>query len=469
MSAIAMWKRREMAGALSVVSSSIEGYGIENMSNSVVVEGNRRIRCALVVGMLALGASVLMQTYCWGGGLCAPSFSIGMGGMGFEVSVLCAPFLSIGMEFVTSVGLYVAFMLLRRRCRAVSIIGVAGILICTISFMIHTYIVLCDDSKNLCQWQYRLLQILSVAIDNRGFDFQNLFAILRWLYRLSNLLSAIGLFFLAGFLQGVKKSFVFGVSLLWVSCALFAGFHAFVGCYANELFWVFEILGLVSFFLILKTCKTSTSGEKKSRTTVFLEIFALSIVVIGVISCFYMLGNAAPRSSLYDKTIPWNQGMVVNAILTFIKDVIVALIVLLVAKSDKVSADIECPNRLVVIRVVQALLALGAVIFVGVFIWAVMASDWKFERAVAHGILSEGSLSDFLTLCRIAEGGANLRTLVTIMSGVGIWYMVGFCFVWGALERIFGRVLGASAMKKSYEQQIQALKNPELKSAEVTP
>lgn len=64
----------------------------------------------------------------------------------------------------------------------------------------------------------------------------------------------------------------------------------------------------------------------------------------------------------------------------------------------------------------------------------------------------------FLTLGRIAGDGTGLRVLVTIMIGVGVWYMVGFYFVWGALGRILGRVVGAVAMKASYEQKMDVLR-----------
>ena len=435
-----------MADALSVVSLLVEGYGIENMSNSVVVEDNGRTRRAMVIGILAFGLSALMQTY-------------------YLVGGHLTPFLSIGIGFVVSAGLYVAFMLLRHRCRAFFIIGVTGICIFTIGSAINIFCV----------------------TQNYNSSFEGLFTIVHWLNVLSSILSAAGLFFLAGFLQGAKRSFVIGVSLFWGFWSLFSGVPGYVVWILSAIsnvgvecafermsvvrdcgWCLSEILGLVSFFLVLKTSKMSGSYArpdvksfvKKLRPTGFVEIFAWSIAVIGAICCFVMLINASPRS-FFDERTPWNQGMVVESVLTFIKNVIVALIVLLIAKSDKASADIECLKRPVVIRVVQLLFALGAVILVGAFIWAVMASNRDFARATTYGMLSKGSLSDFLAIDRLVDDGVDLRTLVTIMIGVGIWYMVGFCFVWGALGRILGRVLGASAMKKSYEQQIQALKNSE--------
>ena len=194
------------------------------------------------------------------------------------------------------------------------------------------------------------------------------------------------------------------------------------------------------------------------RAQGFLVFFAWSIITIGAICCGCMLLAAAPRSS-WRETSPWDQGLVADSIVTLLMNVIFALVVLRIAKVDKESANIECPKRSVVIQIIQALFILGAIAFIGAFVWSV-ADESGFLRELIAGLLSKGSLSDLLTLNRIVESREELLILVRIMIGVCSWYMIGFYFVWGSLDRIFGRVVNASAMKVVYDRKIKALKDP---------
>ena len=216
---------------------------------------------------------------------------------------------------------------------------------------------------------------------------------------------------------------------------------------------------------------TSTQNDN-SRThgaggaSTFIKIFAWSIIVIGFICCVCMLSAAAPQNDYYfGESTPWNQGLVVNAIIGFLMNVLLASLILRIAKSDAESANIEWRKPFVVTQLLRTLSILGVVFLVSVLIWSV-TNRYEFARALAEGLLSGGSLSDLLTLNRIVDNRGDLIVLVRIMLVVWTWYWIGAYFVWGALARVLGRVVTASAMKEVYERKIRALEASQPKADE---
>jgi len=392
------------------------------------------VRRAMALGVVAIGLTLLWDIYL----------------AKWMAKLECHLFIYVGITCVLRVMMCGMLVLLMAKSRAIAIVGIVGVCAC----IAYSAVSICD---------------LSVT-----------HTIGTLIFALPTLSVAVGFFLLGDLVKGWKSKCVIYAATLAELFSVMIACLAFYDAVPDALrafpFWiVVEVLELVSVVLVWgehgkavgnvlsfshnKIIRMESSAHSAGWVQGFLVFFGWSIIAIGVICSGSMLHDAAPRSGAWGETLPWDQGLVADSILTLIINVIAALVVLRIAKADKESADIECPERSVVIQIIQALSILGVMAFIGAFVWS-LADESGFLRKFIEGMLSKGSLSDLLTLNRIVESGDELLILVRIMLGVCSWYMIGFYFVWGSFDRILGRVVNASAMKVVYERKIKALEGP---------
>ena len=203
-----------------------------SMSNSAVSVGDRLIKRAMIVGMIATGLSVVPTVL-------GMIWRAGYGVMDAEKLLDISRCVGV-CWVVVSVVSFVSFVLLWHRFRTVAIIGIVGIFASIAGFL---------------------------AVRSGSYNFGNI------LWILQNLLFVICFSFLSCFVQGWERRFIIGVAgflvlivlgdlgLTWCSDLDIA----FRDTYYTLSGFLSLILKLVSFFLVLRTCKVCGASKGQEQ------------------------------------------------------------------------------------------------------------------------------------------------------------------------------------------------------------
>jgi hypothetical protein len=213
-----------------------------SMSNSAVSVGDRLIKRAMIVGMIATGLSVVPTVL-------GMIWRAGYGVMDAEKLLDISRCVGV-CWVVVSVVSFVSFVLLWHRFRTVAIIGIVGIFASIAGFL---------------------------AVRSGSYNFGNI------LWILQNLLFVICFSFLSCFVQGWERRFIIGVAgflvlivlgdlgLTWCSDLDIA----FRDTYYTLSGFLSLILKLVSFFLVLRTCKvcgaSKGQGQEDNNSTTRID------------------------------------------------------------------------------------------------------------------------------------------------------------------------------------------------------
>ena len=411
---------------------------------------NKCVRSAMLLGIVAIGGGLL-----WDAFGCDLLWKTLMEGSNGAENLTVAINWSESITFVLGVMMSGMLALLWARSRMIAIVGLVGI----------------------CAWIVRL--VIRLLFKDMG----PLPAML--VYELPSWSVIVGFFLLSNLVRGWKAKFVIGTSALAVlssAIGIYLGFSgpnggAGLRTLSFGLHVAVDVLELVSVVLIWRnpaakgaekvvpqSIRMISSSHSAGWIQTFIKIFAWSLMVIGALCSACMTLAAAPRRSL-GETLPWDQGLVASAIVGLLVSIVFAAVVLCIVKADEKSAGIECPKRSAVIHNVQELSILGAIALAGVFVYS-LVNEHEFSRVLVKSLLENGSSSGLLTLNRIVDNRDELLVLVRIMLVVWTWYWIGAYFVWGALARVLGRVVTASAMKEVYERKIRALEASQPKADE---